>query len=172
MTCKGCRKSDVKMSSEDVRRRSMALRKSVAAGEAMDRFQVFSMSKLKDFVVFTELMDEINVNVDDVKRFIEAEEGRLKDEFSEADKIMRHALAFMNMQPRCPDCNRVLEAIPVNTMRCNRIPGKYKNLIQCPNWQGCGYERAISTDLMEFMQSNRRNNIKNLRDYIDGGKES
>jgi hypothetical protein len=164
MGCSNCQ--------ESTRKKNAVLRKKIASENQLHRFSVFAMSQLKNFVVFYELMQEINASIDDVRRFIVDETARDKAEGEASLKIMRHAVAFMNMKPKCPECNANVEAIEVNTMRCNKIGGKYKYLIYCVDWKGCGWDRAIASDLLDFMQSNRRKNLRNLSKYIEsGGRE-
>ena len=163
MGCKNCGGSKY----EPVRGR----RKKKPMTDSIDRFAAFTLGNLKDFVVFYELMETMGTTIEQVKGFIEGEKNREKRENAIADKLHRNMVKFMNLMPKCPDCGAPLDAFKVNDKPCSMIGGKYKWLLSCKNWQGCGYERAMVRDINDFILETRRKGIKTIKQFTGGSKE-
>lgn len=134
----------------------------------IDRFAVFSLGNLKDFIVFTELLNETKQTIEDVKAFIAATESQDKVENDAADYVMKQSVFFMNSKPRCPECNNHVGAQQVNTMPCNVVDvdmrGKW--LIYCVEEMECGWSHVIDQDLIHFIQEHKRKNLNTLKDII------
>ena len=162
MSCKGCG------SSTRVEGKSITVPQKK---KPLDRFSVFGLSKLKDFVVFYDLMDVLKVNIDDVRGYVASEDADEVVETARVNKISRHMMEFMNLKPKCPECGSFVDAFEVNTMRCNRVGDGLKWLMQCENNYYCGYEEGIKTDLNEWLISHRRLNMSKLKTKLAGGSK-
>ena len=147
-------------------------RKKKLITENIDRFAAFTLGSLKDFVVFYELMETMGTTIEQVKGFIRREENREERDNAIADKLHRNMVKFMNLMPKCPECGAPLDVMKVNDKPCSMIGGKYKWLLSCRNWKGCGYERAMVRDINDFILESRRKGIKTIKQFTGGSKEN
>ena len=176
MGCSGCADrgtKNVPVNKPNKRNRVFYKQKFHHAGtEPIDKLQAFTIANLKDFVVFYNLLETINASIDDVEEWINGYEKRRKIEMDDGDYLFKNAVKFMNALIGCPRCNTKLEAIQVNSMPCNKIGGKYRWLIYCPDIQ-CGWEHAIQESLISWVHEKKRENVRRLKQRIkeDSGAE-
>jgi len=159
MGCKKKTKDGKKMPCHDPNRGPVRM--------TLDNLEVFGLNRVRDFVVFYELLDTLKVSISDVKKWVADKDAREELEAKKVNKIVDYARKFMELKPRCPDCNSILEAIPVNHSKCTMIGGKYKYLIQCVSYWNCGYERAITKELSAYMSDSKREQLVRLQAKIN-----
>jgi len=143
----------------------------VVQGETMDSLKVWSLGTIKDFVVFQDLLEALGATRGDLEMWIADEDTKTKKENEEIHKLTREMSAFMSARSACPQCGEMLDPFPVNTQPCNRIGGKYKYLLQCVAWSTCGWERAITVTLHEYMNERKRRRIAKFKQNFSGHKE-
>jgi len=139
--------------------------------ETLDSLEVWGAAQVKDFLVFLELIEVIGLTKADIEYWIVTQEDKEKVENDQIHAIMREMSAFMSTKAACPECGALLSALHVNTSPCNRIGGKYKYLLQCINPISCGWERAITITLRDFMIERKRRKIARFKEQNSGRKE-
>jgi len=137
----------------------------------IDRVGVFGMRQVKDFVVFAELLEAIGATLDDVKKWVDVENNKDVAENEAADRELRAVVSYMNTKPKCPECDKWLDPLRVNTMACNQVGGKYKYALQCVDSIGCGYESYINVEIHDHLLNIRHQEIEKFKKQRGGQGE-
>lgn len=104
----------------------------------------FGFGLFQDFLNMWKIFDEKGFIYQDLLDF-KAENKKRQDEFKAAlDAKWKEDLARINAiwkekAKHCPDCDKIMGLMPVNTNARNQVGGRYKSLWFCLDIN-CGYE--------------------------------